>query len=129
MKGLWYRCAEQHCWKAKRKSADTKTSASTKITSFASTVTNGTNTVSQQEYYEYDSVGNITGIYRIEENEKVYYNKYYYDEANQLVREDNRLGDFTSTYTYDVGGNITSVKEYAYTTGTVGTPTKTINYT
>ena len=62
--------------------ADTQTTASTKITSFASTVTNGINTVSQQEYYEYDSVGNITGIYRIEENEKVYYKKYYYDEAN-----------------------------------------------
>lgn len=68
-----------------------------KITPSASTVTNGTNTVSQQEYYEYDSVGNITGIYRIEDNEKVYYNKYYYDEANQLVREDNRTGDFTGT--------------------------------
>ena len=28
--------------------------------------------INQQEYYEYDAVGNITGIYRLEENEKVY---------------------------------------------------------
>ncbi len=97
-----------------------------------SSVTNGTNTVSEQEYYEYDSVGNITGIYKIEENEKVYYNRYYYDEANQIVREDNRLGEFTSTYTYDVGGNIVSRIRYPYTeeeiTGLTATETHTYSY-
>ena len=35
----------------------------------------------------------------------------------------------TVTYTYDTGGNIVSKKEYAYTTGTLGTATNTINYT
>ena len=34
----------------------------------------------------------------------------------------------TLTYQYDTGGNILSKKEYAYTTGTLGTPTKTVNY-
>ena len=66
--------------------ADTDTTATTKVTSLTSSVTNGTNEVSEQEYYEYDSVGNITGIYRLEENEKIYYNRYYYDEANGSIR-------------------------------------------
>ncbi|MBR3768024.1 MAG: hypothetical protein IKL10_07290 [Clostridia bacterium] len=97
--------------------ADTDTTASTKVTSLTSFVSTADNTVSNQEYYEYDAFGNITGIYRIEDDEKVYYNKYYYDEANQIIREDNRLGEFTSTYTYDVGGNIVSRKRYSYTEG------------
>ena len=33
------------------------------------------------------------------------------------------------TYAYDLGGNLTSRKEYAYTTGTLGTATKTDIYT
>ena len=32
------------------------------------------------------------------------------------------------SYTYDAGGNILSVKEYAYTTGALGTAVKTVNY-
>lgn len=112
--------------------ADTDTTATTKVTSLMSSVTNGTNTVSVQEHYEYDSVGNITGIYHIEENEKVYYNRYYYDEANQITREDNRLGGFTSVYTYDVGGNIVSRIRYPYTegeiTGLTATETHTYSY-
>ena len=35
----------------------------------------------------------------------------------------------TIVYTYDSGGNITKCTEYPYTTGTLGTATKTINYT
>lgn len=34
----------------------------------------------------------------------------------------------TIVYTYDNGGNLTSKKEYPYTTGTVGTATKTVSY-
>ena len=109
--------------------ADTDTEASTKVNSFTSSVTNGINTLTQQEYYEYDSIGNITGIYRLEENEKVYYNKYYYDEANQIVREDNRLGGFTSVYTYDVGGNIVSRIRYPYTEGDIQGLTATETHT
>ena len=56
--------------------ADTDTTASTKITSITSEISVNENTLSQQEYYEYDAVGNITGIYHLEDDEKVYYNKY-----------------------------------------------------
>ena len=46
----------------------------------------------------------------------------------RLTREDNeRLGK-SFAYTYDLGGNITSRKEYAYTTGTLGSALKTANY-
>lgn len=109
--------------------ADTDTTATTKVTSLTSSVTNGTATVSEQEYYEYDSVGNITGIYKIDENQKVYYNRYYYDEANQIIREDNRLGEFTSVYTYDVGGNIVSRIRYPYTEGEITDLTATETHT
>ena len=34
----------------------------------------------------------------------------------------------TWTWTYDAAGNILSRKEYAYTTGTLGTPTDTVSY-
>ena len=74
-------------------------------------------------------MGNITGIYRFAENEKVYYNRYYYDEANQIVREDNRLGGFTSVYTYDVGGNIVSRIRYPYTEGDIQGLTATETHT
>ncbi len=111
--------------------ADTDTTATTKITSMTSNIVCGENTYSKQEYYEYDAVGNITGIYRLAENEKIYYNKYYYDEANQIVREDNRLGEFSCTYTYDVGGNIVSRIRYPYTEGDLTglTPEETHSYT
>ncbi len=112
--------------------ADTDTTASTKITSIASEITVNEAVINQQEYYEYDSIGNITGIYRLEENEKVYYNRYYYDEANQIVREDNRLGEFSCVYTYDVGGNIVSRIRYPYTEGEftdlTATETNTYSY-
>ena len=56
---------------------------------------------------------------------------YIYDALNQLVRENNAERNKTIVYTYDNGGNLTSVKEYAYTTGAVsGTPIteKTYSY-
>lgn len=88
-------------------------------------------------YYRnlYDSKGNITAQllgsdYRI---------RYTYDNLNQLTRENNRdiavAGDanFSNgksiTYTYDAGGNITGKKEYAYITGTLGSPVNTYTYT
>ncbi|MCY6370620.1 RHS repeat protein [Clostridium ganghwense] len=56
--------------------------------------------------YTYDANGNIQTI---TENGKVI--KYYYDELNQLVREDNKVLDKIIVYSYDVGGNITSKEE------------------
>ena len=57
--------------------------------------------------------------------------KYYYDSLNQLIREDNLDLNKTIVYSYDLGGNITSTKEYAYQTGAAvtGTPTTTNTYT
>ena len=42
----------------------------------------------------------------------------------QLTRVDSQKENKSYTYSYDNRGNITSKKEYAYTTGTLGTATK-----
>ena len=39
-----------------------------------------------------------------------------YDELNQLIRENNHQLNKTITYAYDLGGNLTVEKEYAFTT-------------
>jgi RHS repeat-associated protein len=65
--------------------------------------------------YTYDSNGNIDTI--TNEDRKVI--KYYYNELNELVREDNGVIGKTITYLYDAGGNISSKTEYAYNNGTV----------
>ena len=93
--------------------ADTDTTVSTKITGRnTSCVRNGTEFFSKTEYYEYDNSGNITGIYRIENDKKVYYNQYTYDEAGQMQSEYNLLRDEYIIYIYDVGGNIVSKNIY-----------------
>lgn len=73
--------------------------------------------------YTYDKNGNIETI---TENGKVI--KYYYNELNELKREDNQALNKTIVYTYDVGGNILTKIEYPYTTGTPSNPTKTYDY-
>ncbi len=50
------------------------------------------------------------------------------DAKNQLVRHDSVTQNASFTYEYDKAGNITARKRYAYTTGTLGTPTETRNY-
>ena len=75
--------------------------------------------------YEYDDNGNITVI---KEN-NVEIASYVYDSANQLIRENNRAGNFTRTWNYDNAGNIQSRSQYGYTTGALGEPTETISYT
>lgn len=42
---------------------------------------------------------------------------YTYDEIGQLIREDTLWENKTIVYAYDLGGNFTNRKEYAYTTG------------
>ncbi|SHH68969.1 DNRLRE domain-containing protein [Clostridium intestinale] len=54
--------------------------------------------------------------------------KYYYNELNELIREDNQVLGKTILYNYDTGGNITSKREYDYTTGTPGTVTNNVAY-
>ena len=77
--------------------------------------------------YTYDVLGNIETI----SEGGVQRQKYYYDSLNQLIREDNLDLNKTFVYSYDLGGNITSTKEYAYQTGAAvtGTATTTNSYT
>ena len=65
--------------------------------------------------YEYDGNGNITKE-TIGEGSSQKLISYSYDAHNRLERcNDSRLGK-TYVYTYDARGNITYIKEYAYTT-------------
>ena len=74
--------------------------------------------------YTYDNNGNIKT-----DNTTLYDISYVYDTANQLIREKNEVAGKTWVWTYDDTGNITSRKEYAYTTAaSLGTVTSTISY-
>ena len=76
--------------------------------------------------YTYDKNGNIKTI----SNDSNILQEYYYDNLNQLIREDNKEQNKTITYSYDEGGNLTTKKEYQYTNEDIkADPTKTINYT
>lgn len=78
-------------------------------------------TWSNQYSYEYDDCGNITKIFNgLEASSENLIAQYHYDEAQQLVREDDSRLNKTYTYTYDAGGNLTSKNEYAYTTEGLG---------
>lgn len=78
--------------------------------------------------YTYDSKGNILSKAFKNGTTTQYTNRYVYDGANQLTRENNQEAGKTWTYLYDASGNIRQKKEYTYTTGTLGTPIKTIVY-
>lgn len=72
--------------------------------------------------YKYDRNGNITEIQRVPHKgstEKILKDTFQYDERNQLIRENSQSQDKTIVYAYDQGGNLKSVKEYAYTEGTL----------
>lgn len=73
--------------------------------------------------YTYDANGNITDDTSLGNT-----THYDYDSANQLVRENNQAAGRTWAWEYDNAGNILSRKEYAYTTGTVGTLQSTVSY-
>ena len=79
--------------------------------------------------YTYDKVGNITEI-KEKTASGTYAAKvtYTYDALGQLKRENNVDLNKTIVYNYDSGGNIVSKVEYPYTTGTLGTATKTVSY-
>ena len=80
-----------------------------------------------QDYYDYtyDNAGNISEIYK----NNVLQSVYLYDEFGQLVRENSNARNETVIYSYDKGGNLTSVSVYPYTTGTPGTATSVKTYT
>ncbi len=68
--------------------------------------------------YTYDANGNITSVKDVNQSETIT-DSYQYDERNQLVRENSQTQKKTILYDYDLGGNLVTVKEYAYTTGDV----------
>ncbi|GFZ33900.1 hypothetical protein CSC2_44260 [Clostridium zeae] len=84
-----------------------------------SSITNNSSKIS----YTYDKNGNIDTI-----NDGGKLIKYYYNELDELKREDNQVLNKTIVYSYDTGGNILSKVEYPYTTGTVSAATKTYAY-
>ena len=75
--------------------------------------------------YTYDANGNITTV---NQNGAVY-QSYTYDGLNQLIRHDDAVVGASYTYSYDEGGNIISKSEYDYSTGDLGEPIETVNYT
>ena len=81
--------------------------------------------------YAYDKLGNITAIYeKVGDGKYPLKTSYEYDELSQLIRENDAEQNLTKVYTYDLGGNIISIKEYAYTLDSVTgvQPQNTINY-
>ena len=74
--------------------------------------------------YTYDENGNIETI---AEGTKL--TKYTYNELSEVIREDNSTLNKSVTYSYDAGGNLLEKKEYAYTTGVLGTAISAMPYT
>ena len=96
--------------------------ASTRIDEFTSTV----GATSSSYTYAYDSFGNIQTI----TDSAGLVTRYYYDDQQQLIRENNPYTNTTYVYTYDRGGNRTSKTTYTYTTGSLsGLTGTTTNYT
>lgn len=79
--------------------------------------------------YEYDSLGNITKIYRKSGSSWVLSNSYEYDSLSELIRENDVNNNFTHIFTYDANGNILCRDEYAYTAAASVAYTKTVNGT
>lgn len=106
---------------------DTEDTATSQVTGYKNVVseivsdeeaaTSGSWSISQEYSYEYDECGNITHIYNVSGTYSYLWYRYYYNEANQIVREDNRRFNETYVYEYDAGGNILCKKTYAYTSG------------
>ena len=71
-------------------------------TDIVSSMTNSGNDWSQTLNYTYDANGNIETVSEGTKQKA----KYYYDELNRLIREDNAWLGKTIVYTYDKGGNI-----------------------
>ncbi|MDD6061103.1 MAG: RHS repeat-associated core domain-containing protein [Oscillospiraceae bacterium] len=89
----------------------------------------GDDSVTRSYRYSYDAKGNITAIYNTTATPEALIVRYTYDEACQLIREDNAELNKTVTYIYDKGGNLVSKTKYAFTISDLGTPTENIAYT
>ncbi len=100
-----------------------RTQSSTKATTQVATLKSSAAGYQVTYTYGYDNNGNITSI-----SDGTHTTTYVYDTANQLIRENDQKAGTTRTWEYDSSGNILNRKEYAYTTGSLGTPTKTVTY-
>ena len=106
-----------------------------KETAADETNTTQTQTLYDWEYlYTYDANGNIVDVsVNIPDNEYELENvsicSYVYDEAGQLVRENNAYTEKSYVYVYDKGGNITQKIEYEYSEGALVESLSTVNYT
>lgn len=109
---------------------DTATTVGTEINSYESSISNGTDENESKFNYEYDNRGNITEIYdSTNPGQNIPLYSYEYDEASQLVRENNAVLNKTYIYSYDIGGNIVSKTVYPYTTTSeLGTSINTVPY-
>lgn len=84
----------------------------------------GANTTLSQYHYTYDDNRNIISV--TDKDGKAI--NYTYDSLNQLTRVDDQIANVSTTYSYDVGRNITASAIYAYTTGTLGVATGNAAY-
>ena len=110
---------------------DTATTASPQIKSLAYSYSSQTVERDYENFFTYDDRGNLTEVYQPDNNDlPVYSHKYYYDEANQLVREDYAAENKTVVYQYDAGGNLTKRSFYPLTFADEITaqPTRVFNY-
>ena len=90
-----------------------KDRGSTYTTSQVSQYSTKVNNNSATTYtYTYDTNGNIAKI--VDNSGKV--TKYYYDDVNQLIREDNPYLNKSYSYSYNKNGNRISKSTYQYTT-------------
>jgi RHS repeat-associated protein len=74
--------------------------------------------------YTYDANCNITSV----SIDGVLADTYTYDAAGQLIRDDSAAQDKTITYTYNNSGNVSIIKEYAYTLGNLGSVLSTRSF-
>ena len=88
----------------------------------------------KKETITYDANGNITNIENKLYNaggvlQSTSVNSYEYDNLNRLTRENNADLGKSFTHEYDIHGNLTAKKEYAYTTGSLGTVIESNSFT
>ncbi|MGN1316454.1 MAG: RHS repeat domain-containing protein [Acutalibacteraceae bacterium] len=80
-------------------------------------------------FYEYDKQNKISAEKTLNaDGTTTDKYSYVYDKLGQLVRFNDAIENKSYTYTYDSNGNILTKSEYAYTTGNLGTATKTTTY-
>ena len=93
-------------------------SSSLLISEYISTVKKIDETLETSRFqYEYDSLGNITKVYKVVGSDATLMLQYSYDSFGRIIREDNSYTDKIYTYEYDNNGNILSENVYDKTTG------------